>query len=129
MSDEITNLSNRLTGAALASLGVDTQTPFPNALAGLMGMPLVRDLWFNAKVVQLDGYKFIGCRFDSCRLMVNSPNFELHNCHIDEHTVVQWGPQLLKVIKLFNLRNQLVAHTYPQFAPLRNPDGTISIFG
>ena len=93
----------------------------------LLVMPEVKELWYNGKEVKLDGLKFIGCRFDNCKLHVVSANFELHNCFIDDGTVIHYRGEIVKLIKLFNSRYPWVYESLPNFAPSRNDDGTITI--
>jgi hypothetical protein len=103
--------------------------PPPNALAQLFGRPVVQGLYYNGKQVALDGYQFVGCRFDNCTLLVSSSNFELINCVIDEATVIQYGPEPMKIVHLFNSRSDWMYASAPALAPRRNADGTITING
>ncbi len=100
---------------------------FVQALNNLGQLQEVNGLWFNQKELQLDGYRFIGCRFDACSLYINTTNFELINCHIDEKTYITYGPNTLKVVKLYNSRNPNAYQNYSIFAPERNADNTITI--
>ncbi|MES2245233.1 MAG: hypothetical protein V4639_20420 [Pseudomonadota bacterium] len=98
-----------------------------NLLASMLYKPEVIGTWYNGKEVKLDGYKFKGCRFDNCKLHVSTTNFVLDSCHIDEQSVIYFGGELIKVIQLFNHKNNWVYVTHPAFAPRKNPDSTISI--
>lgn len=89
--------------------------------------PEVKSAWFNNQQVKLDGYRFIGCRFDNCQLFVESTDFELIGCLIDDRTIINYGPQILKVVQLFNSRIPWIYANMPFFAPRRNADGTITI--
>jgi hypothetical protein len=100
-----------------------------SALAQLLGRPVVQGLYYNGKVVQLDGYNFVGCRFDNCKLLVRSTNFEVSNCVIDPSTVIEYGAEPMKIMRLFNLRNERAYANTPAFAPRKNADGSISIDG
>jgi hypothetical protein len=107
----------------------NNNTGFLGAL-NTLGQPQdVHGLWFNNKNLMLDGYRFIGCRFDSCALHINTTNFELINCYIDDRTVISYGANTLKVVKLYNSRNPYAYQSYPVFAPERNSDNTITIKG
>ena len=90
--------------------------------------PEVKNLYFLNKTIKLDGYTFIGCRFDGCQLELTSTNFDIINCVIDPSTVVNYGGAVIKVIQLFTSRYDW-APTYFQsiFTPRKNPDGTITI--
>ncbi|MGJ3352763.1 hypothetical protein [Providencia sp. Je.9.19] len=101
-------------------------------LAGIVpadGLIDVNGLWYNQKDLTLDGYRFIGCRFDLCSLYISTTRFELINCFIDDKTLTYYSNEILKVIKLFNSRNKAMYDNYPYFAPMRNIDGTITISG
>lgn len=102
--------------------------PPPNMLEQFF-RPVANGLYFNGKLIHLDGYKFIGCRFDNCTLMVGTGNFELVNCIIDPSTVIQYGVQGLNVIRLFNAHNEWMHHNFPVFTPTKNADGSITISG
>lgn len=101
----------------------------PGGLSGLSsGLQTVSNMWFNGQPVQLDGYRFINCRFDKCTLHVNSANFEILSSLIDPSCRIQYGRGLSKVIQLFSSRFPLVKSHFPSpFTPLDNPDGTVSI--
>jgi hypothetical protein len=50
---------------------------FPsNGLLGFVSRPEAKNLYYLRKKVILDGYTFIGCRFDGCNLEVSSANFD-----------------------------------------------------
>jgi hypothetical protein len=103
--------------------------PPPSPLEQFFSRPVVQGLYYNGKVIKLDGYKFVGCRFDNCTLMVDSANFEMLDCVIDPSTAVQYGVQALKIVKLFNAHNQWMHANFPMFAPKRNSDGSVNIVG
>ncbi|GAB5604612.1 hypothetical protein [Sideroxyarcus sp. TK5] len=98
-----------------------------NASDGLFGRPQVNGLYYLRKKISLDGYTFIGCRFDGCNLEVSSTNFDLINCVIDASTTITYAPSVLKIIKLFNSRFPWAAQHFPGFVPTANADGTITI--
>ena len=96
-------------------------------LHALTRRPEIKDTWFNGKTVTLDGFNFVGCRFDNCELRVGSEHFEMHNCFVDDKTSVYWSGPILKVIRLFNRNNTWYQSNHPTFAPVKNSDGTITI--
>lgn len=96
-------------------------------LAGLLNRPEVKNLYYHNKKVVLDGYTFIGCRFDGCTLEVLSTNFDLINCIIDQSTTISYGASVSKIIKLFNSRYSWAPQHFPGFVPTQNADGTITI--
>lgn len=95
----------------------------------LFNRPPVNGLYYNNKAIALDGYDFHSCRFDSCTLIVNSTNFSLHNCVIDQFCKIQYGTETLRIVQLFNSRNEWYFKHLPGLAPSRNADGTITITG
>lgn len=110
-----------LTGLGLPGYGTTPPPPPPQFI-----LQPANQLWFNHKDIILDGWRFSYCRFDGCRIFVNSQNFELINCLIDEQPVVVYQNQTLNIIKLFNSRYSL-PFLPPQFNAIKNNDGTISI--
>ena len=137
----MSNDGNKLTGLWAAAAGGVSQVPPPpaslglrvppppNALSQLFGRPSVQGLYYNGKTIPLDGYQFVGCRFDNCTLVVMSTNFELINCVIDPVTVIEYGIETLKIVHLFNSRSEWAYASAPGLAPRKNADGTITIDG
>jgi hypothetical protein len=100
-----------------------------DALAQYMVRPTVNGLYYNGKVVKLDGFKFVGCRFDNCKLVVGSSSFELENCVIDPSTLIEYGAEPVKVIRLFNSQYGWGHGVPPAFTARRNADGSITVDG
>ncbi|MBM1143633.1 hypothetical protein GN155_007580 [Alcanivorax sp. ZXX171] len=98
-------------------------------LSTMMNRPEVKGAWFNGKKIKLDGYRFIGCRFDNCTLTLSSTNFEIEDCFIDNSSLIEYAGEIVKPIKLFNSRYDWVYQNMPFFAPTKNSDGTITIKG
>ncbi|WP_447883110.1 hypothetical protein [Serratia fonticola] len=84
-------------------------------------------LWFNQKDIVLDGWRFSSCRFDQCRIFLNSQHFELINCMIDEKSVIYYQNHTINIIRLFNSRFGSQPFLHPHFNAYINNDGTISI--
>ena len=87
----------------------------------------VKDMWFNGKTVRLDGYSFVSCRFDNCKIQINSIHFEMHRCFLDDNTIIAYQGEIVKLIRLFNVRYIWVYDKLPYFAPEKHEDGTITI--
>lgn len=100
-----------------------------SALSSLGQLQDVQNLWFNSKEIPIDGYRFVNCRFDNCRLTVMSSRFEFVNCFIDHNTQILYGSDPLKIVKLWNSRNTSLTGVMGVYGPERNVDGTISIKG
>ncbi len=41
------------------------------------GLVCVEALFWHEKTIELDGYRFINCRFDNCQLFFKTTNFKL----------------------------------------------------
>lgn len=120
---------NRLAAGGIYPPSSPSIPPPPSGLEQFFSRPVANGLYFRGKLVHLDGYKFVGCRFDNCTLMVGTGNFELVNCIVDPSTTIQYGVQAMNVIRLFNAHNDWMHSNFPVFAPTRNPDGSITISG
>lgn len=131
MSDNDPKTPARIFGATPGGI-LSTDHPLNQGLRTLNDLarrPTVQGLYYNGKEVMLDGYTFVGCRFDNCTLSVSSTNIQLINCVIGESTVIQYGPETIKIVQLFNSRINWVYERAPQLAPRKNADGTITIDG
>jgi hypothetical protein len=90
--------------------------------------PEVKGLWYNRQTVMLDGYRFVGCRFDSCEIHINSNEFELDHCLISQDSLIVYGLGVVRPINLFVTRAPpFVRNTYPNFVAVQNSDGTITL--
>ena len=95
-------------------------------LATMLSRPPVQGLYYTGKEIIVDGYQFVECRFDNCRLVVNSSNFEFIDCVIDPSTVVAFNGDMMRVIQLYNLRSTVPARP---FLPKVNKNGSVTISG
>jgi len=112
----------------LGTRHVPPPPPPSQGLLGLLRRPEVNGLYYNGQKIVLDGYRFIGCRFDNCTLEVSSLNFDLIRCVIDPSTVISYGPSVAKIIQLFNGRYDWASRNFAvPFVPVKNDDGTITI--
>lgn len=94
---------------------------------GLSTKPVVKEAYYRGKEVNLDGYTFVACRFDNCRLTFSSSNFVFDHCIIDPSCVVMYGGQTNKVVQLFHLHQFAPDPMHAAFYPQRHEDGSISI--
>jgi hypothetical protein len=106
---------------------VNQPHPFAGGLAQYFQRPEVRGLYYNGQRISLSGYKFVSCRFDNCILDIPSGDFDLLNCVIDASTVVSYGGDTMKIIKLFTSKLEWAYSTWPDLVPTRNTDGSITI--
>lgn len=85
--------------------------------------------YYRDQKILIDGYHFIGCRFDRCHLVVNSSNFEFTNCIIDVDCRIQYMANLAPLFQLFMSRYDWATEEYfpAFFVPARNLDGSITI--
>ena len=98
-----------------------------NLLDALTRRPVLENVWYNDKTVYLDGYNFISCRFDNCKLHIASEHFEMQRCFVDDNTTIFYLGSIIKVLRLFNCKYQWVYSHLPYFAPVQHSDGTITI--
>ncbi|WP_273221730.1 hypothetical protein [Pseudomonas sp.] len=87
--------------------------------------PSVKGLWYNEKVIKLDGWRFEACRFDKCRLIIETPNFSLVDCYLDESNFIEVAGKLVNALQFANLRGE--CSDSPSYYPVRNPNGTVSV--
>lgn len=92
-----------------------------------MHYPTNNGLWFNSKLIKLDGWAFVGCRFDNCKLIIETPHFTLKNCYIDSSNMIELHGALMNAVKFLNIAPGQAQH--PALHPVRNADGTVSVGG
>lgn len=108
----------------------DTSKSQPlRGLAAIGQKPVLTGVWYNKQSVSLDGYRFVGCRFDNCELHIDSSNFDIDRCFIDESSILIYGPKSVKIVKLFTRAYDWFYSNIPHLAPEKHDDGTISILG
>ena len=90
-------------------------------------MPEMKFAYFKDKEITLDGWRLIGCRFENCTLNVSSTYFSMERCFVDSETVVMWQGDAIKLIQLFHMRNDEVRAGNPEFAAIKNPDGSYTL--
>lgn len=107
--------------------------PFSDAISGGGGafevaqMPEMKFAYFKDKELTLDGWRLIGCRFENCTLNVSSTYFSIERCFVDDDTIVMWEGDAIKLIQLFNMRNDEVRSASPEFAATKNRDGSFTL--
>lgn len=85
----------------------------------------VNGLWFNKKVIYLDGYHFISCHFDECEIHYTNADFIIENCKFTDCRYSH-PSNGVRAIKLFNLNHPEV-QTNANFRPTYGGNGTVSI--
>lgn len=108
----------------------------PNALTnqlhksmGLGADPVVRNQWFNNQDITLDGWHFVSCRFDNCRLHIGSAKFKLERCFVDDKSHIVINNEASNIVRMFHLRNRYMVENFPFYAPKYNEDGTFTVEG
>jgi len=104
----------------------ETGAPY-NALLPIQPPPIVEGLWYHDQIITLDGYIFRNCRFDRCNLVLNTSQFEMQHCHLDEISTLTVAGSIVKPIQIFNRNMRWMRESNSFFMPTLNPDGTISI--
>jgi len=89
-------------------------------------LTLVQNLWYHDQSIVLDGYRFVNCRFDDCTLITHNGDFTLSHCFLSDGTRIGYGPNILKAIRLYNIRD---GEGFPAeiFVAQRHEDQTITI--
>lgn len=93
----------------------------------LFHYPVITDIWYQNREVKLDGYRFVHCRFDNCRLIVSGNHFKLERCLIDPKTTINYMGDTNRIIKLFLARWDWAYQNLQGFVPTRHDDDTITI--
>ena len=83
--------------------------------------------WYLNKTLTLDGYDFVSCRFDGCTLLVTKGAFLIRNCFFSPTCSFNYKDEALRIVKLYGILATDAAKRWPNLAPTRNPDFTISI--
>ncbi|QXG56094.1 hypothetical protein KTJ90_08205 [Pantoea jilinensis] len=90
-------------------------------------LPESRGLWFNNQEIYLDGWKFISCRFDNCKIHVSTGNFVIERCFIDNTNIIYYMGTSVNIIQLYNRGSEWARTATPGFAAAKNEDGTLTI--
>lgn len=118
-----------LLGLSALSLATPPVNPHANALAQYFsGNPFtISGRWYQKKHIQLDGYKFIRCRFDDCEVITVKGTFDIDHCYFS-NCIFQYGDNAQKVLKLYNLIAREARDKWPDLIPTYHAeDGTFSI--
>ncbi len=98
------------------------------ALSSSLTPKKAEGLWFSGKDVHLDGYEFVECRFDNCKLHVsNADNVNLKRCLISDDSYFVYGNSALAAIKLFNSKHEWYYENAPYYVPARDEQGRITL--
>lgn len=90
--------------------------------------PRAENLYYNRKTVNLDGYTFVGCRFDRCNLVLKSGDFRFLDCVIDHECQIVVEGNVQNVIKLYRYMQGVSLNALlGEFDAVENADGTITI--
>lgn len=87
--------------------------------------PVVRGLWYNNKIIKVDGWNFENCRFDKCLFVAESPYFSFKDCFIDSTNAVEFQGALVNVFQLSE--SVPIKVGIEALKPHVNADGTVSI--
>jgi hypothetical protein len=104
-----------------------TATELLSSFSTPSGLMVAQNLWYNEKVIPLQGYSFQSCRFDNCVIMVGSGRFELINCRIGNDCRFHYSDEIKNILKLFLLQKPWADQQFPGFTALQEPNGNITI--
>jgi len=82
--------------------------------------------YFRNQRIYIDGYTFKNCRFDACELVTYKGTFVFEHCVIGDDTIISYGGEALKIVKLFNSKSPY-GSLFPHIVAQRNLDGTFTI--
>ncbi len=99
--------------------------PFDFLRALMSEPPSIEGQWFNGQDINLDGYRFLRCRFDNCKLTTIKGTFKLDHCFICGGSIHYLG-EASNVVRLFT-SNQRDQPTPFGLMPVFHEDGTFSI--
>jgi len=85
----------------------------------------VQNRYYKNQTIYLDGYTFDNCCFNNCSLITDIGTFVLRSCAIFDNCSLQYTPNAMRIIKLWNTRN--INTVWPDFNPTRDPDGSVTI--
>jgi len=114
-------------------------TPPGVLLAKMLGLepPVIEGKWFHQQTLDLDGYHYKKCRFDSCRLNLTKGTFVIERCYFGNCGFTYMG-ESGNVARLINLwfatskpeLYQQIAKLCPTLLPtFHADDATVSIGG
>lgn len=101
-----------------------------NALSASLPPKRAEGLWFTDREITLDGYEFVECRFDNCKLRVaNAQYVNLQRCFISDDTNFIFGHSALSAIRLFNLKTNWYYYyiNAPYWVPAKDEKGRITL--
>lgn len=130
-ADDNTTLANlaALNALSLGAIPAPPVNPHANALAQYFSGNAftISGRWYQKKRVQLDGYKFIRCRFDDCILATAKGTFEIDHCFFSKCTI-EFSDAAHKIVKLYNVTATEAWTQWPSLTPTYHADdGTYSV--
>ena len=88
----------------------------------------IRGQWYFRQHFYVDGYTFIECRFENCKLISSTANFQFVNC-LFSGCGYYFAGTAQKAIKFYNLPDQSGQRAESLLQPTVGPDGRLSITG
>jgi hypothetical protein len=103
--------------------------PPPNFYLSVFARPEIKDVCYNSQKLVLDGYTYIGCRFENCSLEVASLNFDLIRCVFDASTEIKYSAAVADISQLFDRYYPWANQHFPAFfVPLQNYDKSMTVW-
>jgi len=101
-----------------------TNIDFPALLEALLHAKVTKERqYFLNQQINLDGQRFIECRFDGCTLYTETGDIYLKDCVFGSGNIVTFGPTLKKVVQLVSLLDP--KNTSPQLFAEVKQKGTV----
>jgi hypothetical protein len=97
-------------------------------LHNLLGALLINvsSQYFKDQDIFVDGYRFMNCYLENCRLITNRGTFEFHHCLLTPNSKRLYGEEAQKCLQLYSLDNPTPA-LHEKLKPTIHADGTFSI--
>jgi hypothetical protein len=118
-------------GTRYKKMGSDSQPPqppFANALAQYLAVAAYNfeGKWFRNQEINIDGYSFSNCRFDSCTITTSKGSFSFDHCYLSNCRII-YGEAAQKTVRLYIWGAQMGGEAAASLYPISNPDGTYTI--
>ena len=105
-----------------------SQEPERERMHQFLGSMLINvsNAHFKNRTVFVDGYRFINCIFERCKLMAFRGTFEFHSCVLKDLTERYFDDEAIKCIQLY-YHSSTFSPKNAAFAAKTNADGSFSI--
>jgi hypothetical protein len=82
--------------------------------------------WYHRQEFSLDGYRFVNCHFDECRLHTSKGTFSFERCKFTSNLFI-FSDEAFNSVQLFNLLGTEAWTRWPSMVPIHHEDGTFTL--